>query len=155
ALTEKVRVVSEAPRVDPARTGTELRVEGSQADELPINGRVVTDLALLDSAIRPEPPGNYYGERGSVFVVDGQSGRANSFLVDGVDNNDHTSGTTLNAYFSQQVIKEFVVLTSQYAPEFGRASGGILNILTERGGNEKSSGGFAQGVYGGLNQPGE
>ena len=154
SLTETVRVVSSAPIVNPVRTTGELRVEGSQADELPIAGRVVTDLALLDSSIRPEPPGNFYGERGSVFVVNGQSGRANSFLVDGLDNNDRTSGTTLNGYFSQQVIREFVVLTSQYAPEFGRASGGILNIVTARGGNNPSAGGFAQGVSSTLNQPG-
>ncbi len=155
ALTEKVTVVASAPVVDPSRTGSELRVEGSQADDLPINGRVLTDLALLDSSVRPEPPGDFYGERGSVFVLNGQSGRSNSFLVDGLDNNDLTSGTTLNAFFSQQVIKEFVVLTSQYSPEFGRASGGVLNIVTARGGNEKESGGFLQGVSSSLNQPGD
>jgi len=155
SLTERVTVVAAAPTVDPTRTGSELRVEGGQADDLPINGRVLTDLALLDASIRPEPPGNFYGERGSVFVVNGQSGRSNSFLVDGLDNNDRTSGTTLNAFFSQQVIKEFVVLTSQYAPEFGRASGGILNIVTARGGNEKEAGGFLQGVASGMNQPGQ
>ena len=155
SLTEKVTVLASAPVVDPARTGSELRVDGFQADDLPINGRVLTDLALLDSSIRPEPPGNFYGERGSVFVVNGQSGRANSFLVDGLDNNDRTSGTSLNAFFSQQVIKEFVVLTSQFAPEFGRASGGILNIITARGGNEAKAGGFLQGIISGMNQPGE
>jgi hypothetical protein len=155
ALTEKVTVVAPAPLVDPARTGSELRVDSEQANDLPINGRVITDLALLDSSIRPEPPGDYYGERGSVFVVNGQSGRSNSFLVDGMDNNDLTSGTTLNAYFSQQVVKEFVVLTSQYAPEFGKASGGVLNIITARGGNEKESGGFLQGVASSINQGGE
>jgi len=154
SLTETVRVVSPAPMVDPVRSARELRVEGEQANELPIAGRQVTDLALLDSSIRPEPPGNFYGERGSVFVVNGQSGRANSFLVDGLDNNDRTSGTTLNGYFSQQVIREFVVLTGQFAPEFGRASGGILNIVTARGGNEPAAGGFAQGVLSGPNQPG-
>ena len=155
SLTEKVTVVAPAPVVDPARIGGELRVEGSQANDLPINGRVITDLAMLDSSIRAEPPGDFYGERGSVFVVNGQSGRSNSFLVDGMDNNDLTSGTTLNAYFSQQVIKEFVVMTSQYAPEFGNASGGVLNIVTARGGNEREAGGFVQGFFGGMNQPGE
>ncbi len=155
SLLETVKVIASAPVVDTARTGSELRVDGIQAEDLPISGRVLTDLALLDSSVRPEPPGNFYGERGSVFVVNGQSGRANSFLVDGLDNNDRTSGTSLNAFFSQQVIKEFVVLTSQFAPEFGRASGGILNILTARGGNEVKAGGFLQGVISGMNQPGE
>ena len=42
----------------------------------------------------------------------------------------------MNAFFSQQVIREFVVLTHQYAPEFGRASGGVLNIVTGAARNE-------------------
>ena len=50
-------------------------------------------------------PGNQFGERGAVLTVNGQSGRSNSFLVDGMDNNDLTSGTTLNSFFSQQVVK--------------------------------------------------
>ena len=56
SLTEKVTVVASALVVDPSRTGSELRIDASQAGDLPVNGRVLTDLALLDSAIRPEPP---------------------------------------------------------------------------------------------------
>src|SRR5262245_2664418 len=123
AISESVTVSAPAPIVDPRRTGGELRLEGAQADVLPVSGRVVTDLALLDASVRPTPPGNFYGERGTVFIVNGQSGRANAFLVDGLDNNDQTSGTSPNAFFSQQVVKELVVNTHQYSPEFGRATG--------------------------------
>ncbi len=152
---ENVIVRADTPLVDPTRTGSELRVDGAQVEELPISGRLVTDLALLDSSVVSAPAGNFFGERGSVFVVNGQSGRANSFLLDGLDNNDQTSNTTLNAFLSQQVIREFVVLTHQYAPEFGRASGGILNVITERGGNDVTGGGFLQGSSASLNSAGE
>lgn len=154
-ITETVTVSGEAPLLDPSQTGGELLMTGSQADNLPLAGRVVTDLAQLDAAIRPTPPGNFYGERGSVFVVNGQSGRSNSFLVDGLDNNDRSSGTTLNAFFSQLVIREFVVLTHQFSPEFGRAAGGVLNIITERGTNELGGDVFAQGTSSGWNDRGE
>jgi len=154
-LTETVSVSAEAPLVDPSRIGSELRVEGDQVEDLPLAGRLVTDLALLDSSVVAAPAGNFYGERGSVFVVNGQSGRANSFLVDGLDNNDQTSSTTLNAFMSQMVVQEFTVLTHGYAAEFGRASGGVLNIVTQRGGNELSGGGFAQGALAGLNPAGD
>jgi hypothetical protein len=154
AATENVTVTASPPMVERTRTGSVLRVEGDQADDLPVDGRVVTDLALLDSAIAATPPGNFYGERGSVFVVNGQSGRSNTFLVDGLDNNDMTSGTTLNASFSQQVIREFVVLTHQYSPEFGRASGGVLNIITDRGTNDTEAEFFFQGAAEGLNATG-
>jgi hypothetical protein len=153
ALTERVDVVAPPPEVNLAGGG--LHIGAEEIDGLPIAGRVATNLALLDSAVQATPPGNFYGERGSVFVVNGQSGRSNSFLVDGVDNNDRTSGTTLNSAFSQQVIGEFVFLTNQYAPEFGRASGGIMNIVTQRGTNDLRVGGFLQGSFASINSPGD
>ena len=142
---EHVSVVAEAPLVDPRETAGKLRVTASQIDTLPLSGRVVTDLALLDSSVGSAAPGNYFGERGSVFVLNGQSGRSKSFLVDGLDNNDQVSGTTQNSFYSQQVIQEFVLLTHQYAPEFGRASGGVMNIVTRSGTNETDWEVFGQG----------
>jgi len=154
-LTEVVSVTAESPLIDPRRTGGELRIDGARSDALPVSGRVMTDLALLDSSVQPTEAGTYFGERGSVFVINGQSGRANSFLVDGLDNNDQTSGTTLNSFFSQEVIKEFVVMTHQYSAEFGRASGGVLNVVTERGTNESRSSLFGQGSFRATNNPGQ
>jgi len=111
ALTESVTVTAEAPVLDAQRTGGELSIRQSEVADLPLAGRQLTDLALLDSSVRPTAPADFYGERGTAFVLNGQSGRANSFLVDGLDNNDLTSNTTLNAPFSTQVIREFKVLT--------------------------------------------
>ncbi len=154
-LTEQVEVRGEAPPVDPQKTGSALSVLSGQIDALPVNGRSATDLALLDSTVFATPPGNFYGERGSVFVINGQSGRSNSFLVDGLDNNDQSSGTTQNAFFSQLVIGEFTVQTHQYAAEFGRASGGVLNLVTRQGGNEMAGEAFVQGAAAGWNAPGD
>jgi len=154
-LTEVVSVTAESPLVDPSRTGGELRIDGARSDALPVSGRVMTDLALLDASVQPTEAGTFFGERGSVFVINGQSGRANSFLVDGLDNNDQTSGTTLNSFFSQEVIKEFVVMTHQYSAEFGRASGGVLNVVTERGTNDSRFSLFGQGSFRSFNDPGQ
>lgn len=144
-LEERVTVVAETPLVDARETAGKLRVTGAEADALPTSRLAVTDLALLDSSVQTAAPGNYYGERGSVFILNGQSGRSNSFLVDGLDNNDQTSGTALNGFYSQQVIQEFVLLTHQYSPEFGRAAGGVLNIVTRGGTNEPTWEAFLQG----------
>ena len=154
-LTERVQVSGQRPQLDTARIGGENHIGDEEIEGLPIAGRVATNLALLDSSVQATPPGDFYGERGSVFVVNGQSGRSNSFLVDGVDNNDRTSGMTMNSFFSQQVIGEFVFLTHQYSPEFGRAAGGIMNIVTHRGTNERQAGGFVQGSLAKLNSPGD
>lgn len=153
-LEEEVTVRAEAPLVDPTRTGGELRILGSQADDLPIASRNIVDLSLLDSSVRQAAPASYYGERAPPFVVNGQTGRANSYLVDGLDNNDQASGTTLNATFSDLVVSEFVLMTHQFSPEFGRASGGVLNLVTERGTNDSSGLGFVQGSPRSLNASG-
>jgi outer membrane receptor protein involved in Fe transport len=145
-LEEEISVRADVALVDPRRTGGELRILGSQAEDLPIAGRNAVELSLLDSSVRQAAPSSYYGERASPFVVNGQTGRANSYLVDGLDNNDLASGTSLNATFSDLVISEFVLMTHQFSPEFGRASGGVLNLVTERGTNQFDGLGFVQGA---------
>ena len=154
-LEENVEVRADVPLLEPQRTGSELRILDTQAQELPIAGRAITDLALLDSSVRPAAASSYYGERAAPFVVNGQTGRSNSYLVDGLDNNDIASGTSLNASFSDLVISEFVVLTHQFAPEFGRASGGIMNILTQRGTNSQEMLGFVEGAPSGWGASGD
>ncbi|UCF67849.1 MAG: TonB-dependent receptor, partial [Acidobacteriota bacterium] len=154
-LSETITVQATPPLVDPQRSWGEVRVGAQQTDHLPVAGRTVTDLALLDSSVVGTIEGNFFGERSSVFVLNGQSGRANAFLVDGLDNGDRTSSTTLNSFFSQQVIDEFVVLTQQYAPEYGRAAGGVLNIITRRGNNDVSGELFVQGTTSSWNSVGD
>ena len=150
--TETVRVTAEAPMPDRRQTVGKLLVTQDQLDRVPLTGRVFTDLAKLDSAVGDPGGGSFLGERGAAFVVHGQGGRTNSFLVDGLDNNDPVSGSNLNAFYSQQVIKEFTLMTEQYAPEFGRASGGVLNIVTRQGGNDPTWSIFAQGTGGALSE---
>jgi hypothetical protein len=154
-FVEEVHVTAAAPVFDTQRVGGRLHILGEQTDVLPIAGGSVTDLALLDSSVHVAPSGNFAGERGSVFVVNGQTGRSNSFLVDGLDNNDQTSGTSLGSFFSQQVIREFVVQTHQYSAEFGRAAGGVLNIVTHQGSNSQSGELFVQGTTERWNETGD
>jgi hypothetical protein len=78
AMTETVTVTAEAPVLDPERTGGELSIRQSEVADLPLAGRQLTDLAMLDSSVRPTAPTDFFGERGTAFVLNGQSGRANS-----------------------------------------------------------------------------
>ena len=65
----------------------------------------------------------------------GQRARSNNIMVDGLDNNDPIVGA-VRATFSQEAIREFQVLTNSYSAEFGKASGGVVNIVTKSGTNE-------------------
>jgi outer membrane receptor protein involved in Fe transport len=144
-VTERVEVRATGLLIDSKETSGKLSVSAEQVDDLPIAGRNFLDLSMLDSSVRPAAEGSFYGETGSVFVVNGATGRSNSFLVDGLDNNDLTSGTSISSAYSQQVIDEFVLLTHQFSPEFGKARGGVLNIVTKQGGNEPRFEAFGQG----------
>ncbi len=64
----------------------------------------------------------------------GQRARSNNITVDGVDNNDAAVGA-VRATFSQEAVREFQVLTNWYSAEFGKASGGVVNIVTRSGTN--------------------
>jgi hypothetical protein len=62
-------------------------------------------------------------------------------MVDGVDNNDPVVGA-VRATFSQEAIQEFQVLTNSYSAEFGKASGGVVNIITRSGTNDAKGNAF-------------
>ncbi len=64
----------------------------------------------------------------------GQRARSNNITVDGLDNNDLSAGG-VRATFSQDAVREFQVLASGFAAEFGKASGGVVNIVTKSGTN--------------------
>ena len=74
------------------------------------------------------------GTRGAGFSINGQREASTNLLLDGASNNDEFAGN-----IGQQVpldsIQEFSVLTSNFTAEFGRASGGIVNVVTKAGSN--------------------
>src|SRR5262249_378825 len=74
----------------------------------------------------------------------GQRGTANSLVVDGSDSNNvffgqstGRSGTGRNPYsFSQDAVQEFQVSSNGYAAEVGRATGGVIHVITKSGTND-------------------
>lgn len=75
------------------------------------------------------------GTRGAGFAINGQREASTNILLDGASNNDEFSGS-----IGQQVpldsVQEFSVLTSNFTAEYGRASGGVVNVVTKGGTNE-------------------
>ncbi|MCD4655663.1 TonB-dependent receptor, partial [bacterium] len=73
--------------------------------------------------------------------VAGQRGNANNLMMDGADNNsaffgEERGGTRPPYTFSQEAVKEFEVLNNAYSPEFGKATGAIINAVTKSGTNQ-------------------
>ena len=70
-------------------------------------------------------------------TINGAFAYDNIFLVDGVDINDNLFGTA-NALFVTEAVQETQVLTSGISAEYGRFSGGVINVITKSGGNDFS-----------------
>lgn len=140
SVVESVDVPGEAAVVETARTQLAETVLPREIESLPLNGRNYLDLAALTPGVtRNNPVANQrFPETSAVpgtgLSITGQRFINNGVVVDGLSANDD-AGDLPGTFFSQEVIREFEVITSGGIAEFGRASGGFINIVTQTGTN--------------------
>jgi hypothetical protein len=142
-VTEAVQVEAAAPIVEARRTQVASAVTPQEVDTLPLNGRNYLDLALLAPNVSrtnlrsTDRFAETSAVAGTAVSVAGQRNLANSFIVDGVSANDDAADLA-GTFFSEEVIREFQVVTSGGVAEFGRASSGIVSVVTKSGTNQLS-----------------
>ena len=140
-ITEQVEVTNELAVLETVRTQLAETIRLREIDELPLNGRNYLDLALLTPAVSRTNTGSNqrFAETSAVpgqgLSIAGQRNLYNSFIVDGLSANDDAADLTGTVY-SQEVIREFQVITSGGIAQFGRASAGVINIITQSGSND-------------------
>lgn len=140
-LTGQVEIGSTTPVIETTRTQVAETVASGEIENLPLNGRNYLDLAALTPGVtRNNPVANQrFPETSAVpgtgLSITGQRFINNGMVVDGVSANDDAADLP-GTFFSQEVIREFEVITSGGIAEFGRASGGFINIVTQSGTNE-------------------
>ena len=126
-VAETLTVTGEAPMVETTSSEVGVTFTRDVVDELPLNGRNPTDLLLL-------APGVAAGTTRGGYSISGSTERNNSYMIDGVDNNDDIVGGARTG-LQQDVVREFQLITNQFTAEFGRSSGGVVNIQTQSGTN--------------------
>jgi len=140
-VSETVTVSEAAPlvRSDSSEFGEVVQKHAVQ--ELPLNGRNYVQLVHLTAGVTTgQQGGNIEGAGAFVprgtgsFNANGQRGQNNNFMVDGIDNNESWINTTI-LQPSVEATEEFKVYTANPPAEFGRASGGIVNVQTRGGTN--------------------
>ncbi|HET9533526.1 MAG TPA: TonB-dependent receptor [Blastocatellia bacterium] len=140
AIAEQIDVAAEAPVIEAARTQVSEAVTPKEIDALPLNGRNYLDLALLIPAVSRTNTGSNqrFAETSAVpgtgISIAGQRNLNNSFIIDGLSASDDAAGLS-GSFYSQEVIREFQVVTSGGIAEFGRTSAGVVNIITRSGTN--------------------
>src|SRR6266404_2903252 len=120
--------------VETTNTAVANTVDQQRIENLPINERNYLSFALIDSNVnrdngRPIGPAPTTG-----LNFGGQRGRSNLVQVDGADNTDNSVNASRSTV-SQEAVQEFQVVTNSFAPEFGRSSGGVVNVVTKAGTN--------------------
>ena len=143
--TVTVNAADEGP-LDTARTVVGGTLTTREIEALPISSRSALDLLFTLSGITEEPLStrdlaedrevNHAGspEEAGIFAVAGGPAYSNNVTIDGLDNNDDR-GARERFQPSVEAVEEIQVITNQFSAEYGRASGGRINIKT-RGGSQ-------------------
>ncbi len=137
-VAQEIEVQGTSEALEPTRSMVSEVISERQIEDLPVNGRQFIDFALLS-------PGVTVGDTtsGSTDVIiepvtklsfAGQNIHYNFVAIDGADNISTASGIQKTTP-SQEAVKEFRVINSEYSTQAGRAVGGIVNIITKSGTN--------------------
>src|SRR5246127_447049 len=135
--TQSVTVTAAAAGpVDTSTAGINQVINQKNLENLPLSGRDYRDLAELSSSAQIVP-----GLRGGIRLG-GQQSDYLGMVIDGQDSFNNFFGEifgsleTKNFTIPLESVQEFQVVTNGFAPEFGRATGGLINVITKSGTNE-------------------
>ncbi|MFY0562856.1 TonB-dependent receptor domain-containing protein [Archangium lansingense] len=148
ALTEEIVVVGHAPTIDVGSTTTGLNLNEDFIRNVVViapggknaAARSFESLAELAPGAVPDA----YG-----ISLSGTTSPENQYFIDGISVNDPSLGVN-GTPLSVEFIQEMNVVTGGYLPEFGRATGGVVNVVTKSGSNEFHGSVFGNYVPGAL-----
>ncbi|HTM40699.1 MAG TPA: carboxypeptidase regulatory-like domain-containing protein, partial [Terriglobales bacterium] len=134
---EQVEVTTEVPPIEPTRTEISQVIDTEQVQTLPISGRLFTDFALLTPGVatgRTSLQSTITEFEVTRVSFAGMRDLSNEVTVDGADNVNTATGSQ-RATPPQDSVQEFRVVNNSFGAEYGRALGGIVNIVTKSGTN--------------------
>jgi outer membrane receptor protein involved in Fe transport len=145
---ETVNVNAGADIIETQRSSQSTTVDQLRIDNLPTNGRNYIGFTLTNSQIARDAAPSVGAIPTSGLNFGGVRARSNSINIDGVDAGDYISGGTRTTV-SQDAVQEFQIITNGFDAEYGRASGGVVNIVTKSGTNKThgSAYGFLRNRY--------
>lgn len=135
STSEVVNVNAQTEMVETQRSSQATTVDRERIENLPINGRNYINFTLTNSQTTRDVAPSIGAAPTSGLNIGGQRARSNLVNVDGVDAVDN-SVNGIRSTVPQDAVQEFQILTNGYAAEYGRASGGVINIITRSGTNQ-------------------
>ncbi len=138
AITETVQVTGSSSLIETDKTSTGANIEQRMVQNLPLGGRRFDDLAVMTPGVTLAPKGT---QAGGFAAAGSRPGSINS-MIDGINNVDRQVGGPVTTYRIADAVREFSVTTTAASAEFGRESGGQVNIVTKSGTNQLHGSGF-------------
>ncbi|HWY43053.1 MAG TPA: TonB-dependent receptor [Candidatus Sulfotelmatobacter sp.] len=135
SVVQTVTVTSEVANIETSKTEVSQTIEQRRIDGLPINGRNYINFTLTNSQTTRDVSPTIGPAPNSGLNVSGARARSNMVSVDGADAVDN-SVNGIRSTVSQEAVQEFQLILSNYNAEYGRATGGVINIVTKSGGND-------------------
>jgi hypothetical protein len=133
--TQVVTVTTETAPIEVTRSESSQTVDQRQIDNLPINGRNYINFTLINSQTTRDVSPTIGPAPNSGLNISGARARSNMVSVDGADAVDN-SVNGIRSTVSQEDVQEFQMILSNYNAEYGRATGGVVNIVTKSGTND-------------------
>lgn len=138
AVAETIEVQAQATLLDSESSAVGQVIGNRQVTELPLLGRNTYALAMLVPGVRPSAGVNnlVIDQISTVaYSINGQRANSNEFLLDGAPNSAASQNQpVINA--NPDMVQEFKVETNNFSAEFGRAAGGVFNVVTRSGSND-------------------
>jgi hypothetical protein len=135
--TQTINISEAAPMIETDQVRVGAVVDQKEIGELPIDGRNFLDFSQTVAGVTDSQTSG----QGSGISFNGQRQRSNNISIDGADNNGQLNGN-VRLTLSQDAVREFQVVTNLFSPEFGNASGGLINVVSKSGTNAWHGGGF-------------
>ncbi len=139
-VSQRVEVNANATMVQTQDTSVSEVIDQKRMVDLPLNGRLATQLVILSGAALNSPArGDLQSSKNypssAVISVAGGQGNGNNYLMDGADNNDAFSNVNLPFPFPD-ALQEFSVQTNGLSAQYGLHPGSVMNVVTKSGTNQ-------------------
>lgn len=136
AVEEVVTINENASLLNTSNAEVSTRFDAKRLSELPLApNRNVLNVALSAAGVSQLGSGQTGFATGLNFSVNGMRLRSNNFMLDGQDSNDPSVSGSQQPINNPDVVQEFRLVTNQFAPEYGRAAGSVVNIVSKSGSN--------------------
>src|SRR5260370_36477025 len=134
-VEQTVTVTTETAPIETTKADVWQTVEQRRIDNLLINGRSYINFTLTNSQTTRDMAPTIGPAPNSGLSIGGARARGTAVSVDGEDAVDN-SINAIRSTLSQEGIQEFQLILSNYNAEYGRASGGVINIVSKSGTND-------------------